>query len=289
MASILISTQLTDPSRGSWITPSEQLEILASPIVSQRLREQVEGLDAVPKSLIDQIHRSARQSILHLVEPRPLPSNLTNWYTALKRIEALPEKILPLPLNIYEILNSQCPIGPSRKIEETHSLYLIPPGALNELEQRVRDYGQKFFQGDNPLKFRYFWDDARQEHADIPVGEPRWVLITNDVLPGSRNQHYSKQEQMITDLNAKNGTNYQVPTLRETAAALFLHKIATGRSLYQAGNNGQNGNQYTYTRVAETTYDWRLMVGGFAPSGLDITDCFDYGYEDCGVAALRKF
>ena len=156
------------------------------------------------------------------------------------------------------------------------------------MEERVRAYGEEFFQGENPLKFSFFWGDARQEHAGVVADEPQWVLITNDVLPGSRNQPYAKQEQIITDLNAKNGTDYQVPTLRETVLAMFLHKIATDVSLYPEGNE-QNGNLYTYTRVVEKIRDWRLVVGGFAPSGLSVNYSDDYDDEIVGVAALRKF
>ena len=295
MASIPISTQPTNQSRDFWITPCEQMLRLSRPLVKNCLVKggRDDGLRLPPYviskialeffKLSDQLPRG----------PHSLPSNFTNWYTALKRIDALPDKIPALPLNIHEILRSACPIFSTdktlRTIGETHSLYLIPPGTLNELEQRVSRYGQQFFQGENPLKFRYFWNEARQEHGDIPVDEPRWVLITNDVLLGSRNQPYERQAQMITDLNERNSTNYQVPTLRETVLSLFLERIATGTSLYQEGNE-QNGNQYTYTRVAETTRDWHLIVGGFAPSGLRVYYFgYDYAAGSDGMAALRKF
>jgi len=305
----MAATSGLSQSKDSWITPQEQLEILASPLVSKQLHEHERDLESIPEIVIEQIAASAIKASLkpiiggelqsgkklfdmvveqHLAQPRQLPSNLTNWYTALQRIDALPEKIPPLPLNIHEILGDKCPIDPSRKIGETHSLYLIPPGSLNELEERVRAYGQEFFQGENPLKFRSFWGDARQEHAGVVADEPQWILITNDVLPGSRNQPYAKQEQIITDLNAKNGTDYQVPTLRETVLAMFLHKITTHVSLYPEGNE-QNGNLYTYTRVVEKIRDWHLVVGGFAPSGLSVNDHDDYDNETLGVAALRKF
>ena len=125
-------------------------------------------------------------------------------------------------------------------------------------------------------------------YGRVVADEPQWVLITNDVLPGSRNQPYAKQEQIITDLNAKNGTDYQVPTLRETVLTMFLHKIATGVSLYPSGNE-QNGNLYTYTRVVEKTRDLHLVVGGFAPSGVFVDCYYGFGKANFGMAALRKF
>ncbi len=224
-----------------------------------------------------------------LVEPSPLPPILTNWYTALERIQALPDEIPALPRNIHQILGSNCPIHSNKRIGETHSLYLIPPGTLNGLEECVSAYGQTLYPNENPLKFRYFWDAARQEHANVQFNEHQWVLISNDVLPGSRNQSYEKQAQMVADLSANSFTNYQVPSLREASAAIFLHKVATGESLYQAGNE-QNGVVYTYTRVKEITQNWHLIVGGSAPSGVRVlrhsSACV---VEYIGVAALQKF
>ena len=307
MASISPPTLAPPQSRESWITPQEQLEFLASPMVRQRLDEDEtrELLESLPEGIIDRIPASVIRSSLksikgetghfptlfdmvieQLVEPRPLPSNQTNWYTALERIGALPDKIPALPRNIHEILGSPCPIHSTDKtpltVGQTHSLYLLPPGSLNELEQRVSSYGQKFFQGENPLKFGYFWRVALEEHANVQFSEPQWVLISNDVLPGSRNQNVAKQAQMVETLSKKSLTNYQVPTLREAIGAVFLHKVATGESLYPEGNE-QNGTRDTFTRVKETTQNTRLIVGGFAPSGLRVHYDFMYESERVGL------
>jgi hypothetical protein len=229
-------------------------------------------------------------ALRHLVGPDPLPPICTNWYTALKAIDALPDKIPVLPRDIHQILGSKCPIYSNKRISETHSLYLIPPGTVNELEARVSTYGQQLYSNDeNPLRFRHFFDATRQEHGNIQFHEYEWILISNDVLPGSRDQPLQKQAQMVADLSAKSFTDYQVPTLREAVASIFLHKIATGKSLYQAANK-QNGSRYTYTRIKETSHGRHLIVGGSAPSGVFVSGGYSYGdYEDIGVAALRKF
>jgi hypothetical protein len=93
---------------------------------------------------------------------------------------------------------------------------------------------------------------------------------------------------MVADLSAKSLVNYEVPSLREAVGAIFLHKVATGESLYQEGNE-QNDHLYTYTRLLETTSDRHLVAGGSAPSGVRILTDYVFGVKCLGVAALRKF
>lgn len=315
MTSILSLTQLPPQSREPGITPREQLECLAFSQLERELGLAGEPLpfclDAFFESAVHSILRRSglslaasdfeknpslfNRSLELLVPARPFPLAETNWYTALKSIGALPTRIPPLPVDIHEILEGLCPIykdqtkpdGTPYKIKDTHILYLIPAGTVNELEQRISAYGQQFFQGEKPLKFSFFWSEARQEYATVPNSQPQWVLISKDVLPGSREQTYTKQVQVVDALSAKSLTDYQVPTLREASLAIFLHKIATGESLYN-GNSQNEGHLYTYTRVKETTLNRHLIVGGFAPSGLYINGCYGFNSKELGVAAVRK-
>jgi hypothetical protein len=226
----------------------------------------------------------------------PILAPLTHWYTALELLGALPDTIPALPSNIGEILKGKCPIyqdqlkpdGSSYQVSDTHSLYLIPAGTLTELESLVSAYGQQTLHANpNPFQFLYFCGGAR-EAANVRLKEHQWVLISNDVLPGSRCESYPRQAQMVADLSAKSLVNYEVPSLREAVGAIFLHKVATGESLYQAGNE-QNNHLYTYTRLLETTEGWHLVVGGSAPSG--VVGYYRCGFDeaDIGIAALRKF
>jgi hypothetical protein len=157
---------------------------------------------------------------------------------------------------------------------------------LNKFEALVSAYGQKHleaFGGANPLQFRYFWDSARQDHGDTMFEKDEWRWMSDDILEGSRNRSYEEQAQMV----AKLGANFEIPSLGDAAKCLFLHKVATGESLLQQGNE-QNGGLSTYTRVQETTQGSRLAIGGSAPSGVDV-DYDIYDDEAIGVVALRKF
>jgi hypothetical protein len=312
-----------EKEESQWITPQEQLERLALPYATDHvnavierlateafkqplkssfksLAETTELLKDVVDKVIDQSiaellniegHKNQVPSLFdlvikRLVPPSPLLAHLTNAIRALALLGMLPERIPALPDNIIEILNSRCSVfNDGRTVAETHTLMLIPGGlTLDEFEAKVRAYGAANYRGDNPLQFRYFWDQARQEHGKVSLGEAHWVLITKDVIPGSRNRSYADQSDMVAHL----GNGYEVPKLGEAIAALFLHKIATRESLYTEGNE-QNGDVYTDTRVKETTQNYHLVVGGSAPSGVDVSDIDGFAHGSIGVAALRKF
>lgn len=310
-------------SQAHWITPEEQLGRFALPMAKELVYTNRDKLKGLPNTLEDIIIESVARSILrcsdlsdggsknripslqdlaveHLFKPNPLPQCLTIWYQSLKLIEKLPEKIPPMPNNIEEILEDECPEqicaerkrdGTAYKISEKCTLLLFPQELrnLNEFEKVVKAYGEKHYpEGENPLQFQYFWDAARQEHADKPFADTHWVLMTKDVLPGSRNKNWGEQTALVDALAREALVDYEVPTLQEAFAAITLYKVATGESLYQAGND-QNGNTYTYTRVKEATQGHRLAVGGVARSGVTVLSTCAFGTEHVGAAARRKF
>ncbi len=235
----------------------------------------------------------------------PLPPILTDWHTALERRRALPDKVPALPRNMPQILKGKCPVwGDEQKLDGTHTKYLDTWSlclktreTVNELKASVKAYGERalndrgerLYPDNNPLQFGNFWDAARREHADVRSNdEPYWILHTNTVLPGSRNRTYREQVQMVADLSKRAFVNFEVPSLSETATVCFDRQIARGESLYSAGNP-QNVNVYTYTRVKEATQGYNLVVGGSAPSGVDVYHSYGYVHESIGVAARREF
>lgn len=220
----------------------------------------------------------------------------TRWHTALKAIGMLPDRIPALPRDIHQILNSKCPIPRKKKesdrtiykIRETHSLYLIPAGTLNQLEARVRAYGAAHlaeYGEKNLLKFEYFWPEPREEYGDIQFDEPEWILISNDVLPRSRNKSYSKQVRMVEELSSIVLAPYEVPSVKEVAAFYFLHQIATGESILQGGNE-RNHYRSTFTRVKEIAPGGPLTIGGSGPGGVRVLSSYDN--KGNGIMARRK-
>lgn len=307
-----------------WIAPEEQVYRLALSIAEELVNKNRGKLGQLPIFPNNALERSiiecAARVILRrsdisekripslqdlaveqLLDPSPLPSYLTTWYKALKRIDRLPGKIPPLPPYILEILNKPCPKKICSKMKpdgtlftsgEKCTLILIPQELENpdEFEKVAKSYGEIHYpENENPLQYRYFWDAARQQHGKTPFGPTCWILHTNDVLEGSRNKSWDQQAAMVDALAKETLVNWQVPeSFYETFLTIALTEIGTGKRLYQIGNE-QNGNLSTCARGKQMTQGYHLAVGGSAPSGVGVDGCYGFGHEAIGVAARRKF
>jgi hypothetical protein len=248
-----------------WITPERQLERLIRS--DERVIAEVAGTRDRPGPL--PVLELA--SIVAQYAADNLSPSLTNWHTALHRFSMLPDKIPPL----------------HDEVSDTGLLYLRPPGSLNELEAHMSAYGEAHlaeYGGKNPFQFKYFWEEARDEHGDVRSNDWQWVLFKG-VLEGSRNQPYEKQAEMVAELSARALVHYEVPTALDMVMVAFLHKVATGESILQAANEKQNRSSPIYTRVQETTWGYHLAVGGFYPDGLCVGG---FGDTIVSIAALRK-
>jgi hypothetical protein len=312
---LIIMTALTisRDKRADWITPQEQLERLALVEVKKRLYRKKEE---VPKSFYDRIDwedvvRPAIRSVLrrsnlsksnaipklqdlcvdHLMGP--LPSSLTEWYTARERLGILPEKLPPLPWNIDQILNSKCPVyGDEKKedgthytVKETHVLQLLceEDGSINQFEKEIRAHWKKY----PSLRFRIFNPAARQEYGNLRFEPSHWELLTTDILPKSRKLRYPVQIAQIHSLSQKSFVHYEIPSLQNVSRTTFLHKVATNENLYSG--NHVRGPRHTLTRVKDETYNGAFCFGaytGFDGPGVYILCSGRQKYV--GVAARRR-
>src|SRR5207249_2641216 len=104
-------------------------------------------------------------------------------------------------------------IWPEKKVEETHVLVLIPK-AVNGQPLTLKSLGeliQKPKQGP-ATKYRGFY---LGEYQDVPVQQSYWVLMSRDVIEGSRNQSYNAQKQLVSSLCQKTNIPYEVPKILE--------------------------------------------------------------------------
>ncbi|MBI3236203.1 MAG: hypothetical protein HYZ48_00605 [Chlamydiales bacterium] len=114
------------------------------------------------------------------------------------------------------------------------------------------------------------------------VEKNTWVLLTRDVLPGSRKQTYESQVALIEELTKKAKVSYAVPRLIEVTASLFMHYVRSKERLY-------SDSPYTYTQCQEKDdSQWPMAIGGFTTSGIGVVYS-SYGDESDGVGAVRKF
>jgi hypothetical protein len=180
-----------------------------------------------------------------------------------------------LPPNIAEILSASCPFWLGKKVHETHFLVLVPQ-AVDDQPLTLETLGElvKKPLTDSATPYSYFKLGA---YTDSAVSSSHWVLLTRDVIEGSRNETYPDQQTLLSE---KGHGVYAVPTLLDATVCIFLEHIRSGTSLY-------GHSPWTYTRCQEKyNADWQLCVGGFDPAGLRI----DYSSNDDehdGVAGFR--
>jgi hypothetical protein len=194
-----------------------------------------------------------------------------------------------LPSNIGDILSSTCPFWPGKSVKDTHLLVLIPatvdgkPFSLNllgELIQHPRG-------GGHSTQNRNYDSDLKQQFGNQWPVSSYWVLMTRDVLEGSRNETYASQQALVAHHTSRTGLPYELPGALEAVTAILSHYVHRGERLY-------SDSPWTYTRCRELVewdgVDYPIIVGGFSSWGLDVGHDDDGDdFYDFGVAGLRRF
>jgi hypothetical protein len=182
-----------------------------------------------------------------------------------------------LPPDIAEILSSPCPFWSSKKVHETHLLVLVPEtvGGQSLTLKTLGELVKKPLTG-SVTKYEYFF---LGEYTNPVAPYSHWVVMTRDVIEGSRNKSYPDQQTLLSQQGL--GV-YAVPTILDATVCIFMEYVWSGTQLY-------SDSPWTWTRCQEK-YDanWQLGVGGFAPDGLRVSRRGSND-EDCGVAGFRQF
>ena len=191
------------------------------------------------------------------------------------------------PSGIDQVMNSPCPFWEGCQVRDTHMLVLIPshvggkPLTLDYLGELIQSpkgdgYGTKY------RDYEYYAEYVRPAIGSQASGSSYWVLMTKDVLPGSRNKRYEDQRKLVADHANRTGLGYEVPGALEAAVVMLLHHAQSGERLYSV-------NPETHTRCRDKDIDGNpVVVGGFSSGGLYVSSNV-YDYLSNGVAGLRKF
>lgn len=195
-----------------------------------------------------------------------------------KKVNADIGKADPIPKEMLKILRQCCPFFEGKQVGQTHMLVWIPsfidgnPLTLNSLGQFVKD---KSFSKNNE-GYGYYWSGVKNQMGDKKIEQPGWVLMTKDVLLGSKNKSYSQQKKMVEQYS-----KYEVPKAVEAAFCIIAKYYSSDKRLY-------SDSPWTFTRCYEQVYDRQVCVGGFALTGLQVFYFLaDRVYD--GIAVLRKF
>ena len=178
----------------------------------------------------------------------------------------------PLPADIDKILNSPCPFWEGKQVKDTHLLVLVP-ATVNGRPYTLDLLG---------ALISYYAGSVKEKLGSQSPRKSYWVLMTRDVLKGSRGETYDAQKKLVATHAHRIGVPYEIPHVLGAVTAILLHYVCTGEPIYA-------NNPWTYTRCKEKV-GWKndpVLVGGFSSGGLDISDSFvEYGV---GVSCLRKF
>jgi energy-coupling factor transporter ATP-binding protein EcfA2 len=192
-----------------------------------------------------------------------------------------------LPADIGTILGSPCPFWPDKRVKDTHLLVLVPATVdgkpftldlLGDLIKSPQGFGSK-------TEYRYYDSSyVKEELGAKSPGRSYWVLMTRDVLPGSRDKTYDAQEVLVATHVRETGLSYKIPDVLEAATAILSHHAHTGECLY-------TNDPSTYTRCQNRvgSNNYPVFVGDFSPGGLGVDRNHSVYDFVGGVSCLRKF
>jgi hypothetical protein len=188
-----------------------------------------------------------------------------------------------LPSNIGTILDSACPFWPAKKVRDTHLLVLIPatvegaPFTLNLLGALIQHPNN----GGHKTEYRHYDSDVKAQLGEKSPDRPYWLLMTREVLEGSRNRSYAVQRGLVEKFAKETQQPYKLPGVLEAATAVLLHHVRTGERLL-------GDEPWTYTRCRELVNGNPTVVGGFELAGLFVYHFYDYDLNHRGVAGCRR-
>lgn len=131
----------------------------------------------------------------------------------------------------------------------------------------------------NKTDFCYIYSKILDQFGGTSVTQTYVVAISNSVLENSRSLSFENQQALLVN------SGCEVPGLLEMATLNIMTYISSPSEL---PIRLFGDTPWTYSRCKEKVNGNRVVVGGFAPSGLYVIDYY-YDHDVIGVAGLRKF
>lgn len=136
------------------------------------------------------------------------------WETLGYRLENIP----PLPLNSDDILQSDCPFWPEKKVWETHEWILVGSVELLDFGKKVMDKCQEKFpekfpksmrKHPNPIYVNFVDYKLTSKQVGPPPVKPYWALVTKDAVPESLGMAWNKRNAHLATFNYRGATPYE--------------------------------------------------------------------------------
>ncbi len=191
------------------------------------------------------------------------------------------EDVPPLPPNIHAILEQEDPCEPGLKLKDTCQLFLRPEkvilhekGGDKEVElgfDGVEELAKKATNVGRRTKYNTF---VRDQMNTMSVEASGWVLMRKKLIPGTRRKNFADQQKLLRG-------SFEVPKTMDAILLNIIIYASEGRLLY-------GRDPWTYTHCQETHGGDQIIVGGFAPSGLNVFYYY-FDYDDRGLSGAWKF
>lgn len=170
-------------------------------------------------------------------------------------------------------------IFPERNVKDSLMLVRLPKTLNGGLTLKsLGELAKRYFSA-RDTGYKCILPAIVQELGDRSIDKSHWVLMTKDVLPGSRNKSYGDQQKIVADLAEKSLISYEVPEALESAACILSQYFDSQIRLF-------SDSPWTYTRCKEQVRGFQIVVGNFTVDGLSIDSLYDM--STIGVAALRR-
>ena len=200
----------------------------------------------------------------------------------------------PPPESLLKAINGPCPLSKTgERMADTHIFFYRPltvdgaPLTIN-LQERIAE-SDKFGENKFSKFYEFIWSEIRRQIGDRPdpIERGYWAAVpkkmpqeTLGILPAEKQQFLSTS-----------CPGYESPSVVDAIYIDSLVYVSSGKE--QECLLGQNPS-WRYTICKETirdrtNRDWHVIVGGLAPSGLNVSSDSPYGSDDVGVLPLRKF
>jgi len=172
-------------------------------------------------------------------------------------------------------------IFPERNAKDSLMLVRLPKTLNGGLTlKNLGKLAESYF-SNSDIGYKFIWTRIVQELGDKSIDKSHWVLMTKDILPGSRAKSYGEQQKIVADLAEKSLISYEVPETLESATCILSQYFGSNIRLF-------SNSPWTYTSCQENVQGYQVIVGDFAPAGLCVRN-IGYVSVHIGVAALRKF
>jgi hypothetical protein len=223
------------------------------------------------------------QAIFPVLPPSvPISISLEDWANPAAFLAKCP----PKPKALVDFMEGPCPIYPGKRAKETHiavpltkNFTRIIDGVTVTVPRTLKTLDE-FDKASGELGCRTISKPILKPDVDKPSEiDFQWVVMTQDVLPESRNASCEDQDRLVS------AKGYQMPGFLEVITCILWANRSLGIRLY-------SNSPLTYTRCYEKVQGSPVAVGGFSPLGLNVYDgCLPYDRDDVcvGVGGMRKF